>query len=163
MLGRIGFVPQVLYALTGRPWLSGTAYQFGGLVAAYVYFEIPRATLSLESSFKKFDLQLEAAARSLGAGRWQRFRLVMLPLLSPALISAFAVTFSVSLGSFGVVLILSRRFSVLPVQIFEQLTAFLNTGLAAAMSMVLVVVAFSVNYGLQAWADRRLGGFHGPA
>lgn len=163
MLGRIGFVPQVLEAVTGRPLLSGAAYQFSGLAMAYIYFEIPRATLSLESSFKKFDVQLEAAARSLGADRWQRFRLVMWPLFSPALLSAFAVTFTVSLGSFGVVLILSRRFSVLPVQIYEQLTAFLNTGLAAAMSVFLLVVALAVNYGLQAWADRRYGAFYGSS
>jgi len=149
MLGRIGFVPLVLERMTGRPWLSGLAYRFCGLVVAYIYFEIPRATLTLESSLRKFNFQLEAAARSLGANRWQRLMYVVLPLILPALLSAFAVTFSVSLGSFGVALIVSKRFSILPVELYDQLIGFLNTGLAAAMGVVLMLIAFVVNYSMR--------------
>ena len=111
MLGRIGVLPRLLDALTGADWLYGASYGFGGILVAYLYFEIPRATLTLESAVQKLDPRWESAAATLGASPWQRFRLVTLPLVLPALLSTFAVTFSVSLGSFGVVLILSRRFS----------------------------------------------------
>lgn len=158
MLGRIGFIPQMFERVFGRALFSGAAYQFSGLVIAYIYFEIPRATLSLESSLKKFDFRLEAAAKSLGAGRLQRLVYILIPLMWPALVSAFAITFSVSLGSFGVALILSRRFSILPVEIFQQLTAFLDTGLASAMSLVLLMVAFTTNYAARRLADSRDGG-----
>lgn len=151
MLGRIGFVPRMFEALFGSSFLSGAAYQFSGLLIAYVYFEIPRATLTLESALRKFDFQLEAAARSLGADRWQRLFLVVLPLLWPALISTFALTFCVSLGSFGVALIVSRRFSVLPLEIFQEYTGFLNHEQAAAMAVTLVAIAFAVNYSLATW------------
>src|SRR5262249_15275558 len=144
MLGRNGFVPRFLEAVTGHALFSGWSYQLGGLVAAYIYFEIPRATLTLESSLKKFDFQLEAAAKSLGAIRWQRFFYVILPLLWPALLSTFAVTFSVSLGSFGVALIIARRFSVLPLELYSQLVGFLNFGLAAAMGVVLMAISFAI-------------------
>jgi len=155
MLGRIGFVPKFFEGVIGTPLFSGAAYQFIGLYIAYVYFEIPRATLTLESSLRKFDFQLEAAARSLGAGRWQRLFFVMLPLMWPALISTFAVTFCVSLGSFGVALIISRRFSLLPLEIYQEFTGFLNNELAAAMSITLVTIAFLVNYSLALWRVRR--------
>ncbi|HVT58210.1 MAG TPA: ABC transporter permease subunit [Thermoanaerobaculia bacterium] len=157
MLGRIGFVPRLLERLTGRDYLAGAAYQLTGLVIAYVYFEIPRATLALESSLRKFDFRLLAASATLGAGRWQRLRYVLLPGLWPALLSTFAVTFCVSMGSFGVALILAKRFSVLPLEIYQQLTGFLNSGLAAAMGVALVAVSFTVNYGLRAVAERRRG------
>ncbi|MBV9079950.1 MAG: ABC transporter permease subunit [Elusimicrobia bacterium] len=158
MLGRIGLVPQWISRLTGQDWFSGAAYRFGGLIWAYIYFEIPRATLTLESSLRRFDFQLESAARSLGAGRWQRLRFVILPLLWPSLLSTFAVTFSVSLGSFGVALIASKRFSLLPVELFHELTGFLNAGLASAMGVTLVAIAFSVNYAMRVFVGRREAG-----
>jgi putative spermidine/putrescine transport system permease protein len=158
LLGRIGFLPQILERLTGRAFFSGLAYQFGGLMLAYIYFEIPRATLSLESALRKFDLRLDLAARTLGANRWQRLVWVMLPALRPALLSTLAVAFSASLGSFGVALILSRRFTLLPVEIYRQFTGYVNLEAAAAMSMVLVLTAVIVNFTLRGWqrVDGRL-------
>ncbi len=151
LLGRSGFVPQMLERLTGHPLLSGTGYQFSGLVLAYLYFEIPRGTLTLESALAKLDGRLEAAARSLGANRWQTFRLVVLPAILPAVVSTFAVTFSVSLGSFGVLLVLSlRRFTLLPLEIFTQYIAPpTNQGLAAAMSLILIGLAFAAGFWLR--------------
>ena len=156
MLGRTGFIPQLLERLTGSPLLSGVGYQFPGLILAYLYFEIPRATLTLESALSKLDYRLEQAARSLGANRRQVFRLVVLPAIWPPLISTFAVTFSVSLGSFGVLLVLSiRRFTLLPLEIFTQYSAPpTDQGIAAAMSLTLLAVAFTTGYGLRCMARR---------
>lgn len=157
MLGRTGFIPQLLERVTGTPLLSGVGYQFPGLILAYLYFEIPRATLTLESALRKLDSRLEQAARTLGANRWQLFRLVVLPVIWPALVSTFAVTFSVSLGSFGVLLVLSiRRFTLLPLEIFTQYIAPPSDhGIAAAMSLTLLAVAFGTGYGLRRLAGRK--------
>ena len=144
MIGRVGFVPQMAAKLTGFAWFSGVAYQLEGLVIAYLYFEIPRGVLLLESSLRKFDLQLMDAAASLGANGWQQFRWVILPLMRPAILSTFALTYSVSLGSFGVALILSRRFSVLPLELFHQFTAMSNAPLASAMAVTLAVIALAI-------------------
>ncbi len=145
MVGRIGVVPQLSQRLFGHAWLSGLSYSVWGLVIAYLYFEIPRATLTLEAALRKFDFQLEAAARTLGAGPWYRLGHVVLPLMAPALLSTFAVTFSVSLGSFGVALIVSKRYSVLPLEIFQLYTGLLDAELAAAMAVVLIVIAIAVH------------------
>jgi len=154
MLGRIGAVPQLFERLTGSNVTAGWAYRLGGLVLAYLYFEIPRATLTLEAALRKFDPQLSVAAQTLGANTWQRVRLLVLPLIWRPLVSTFAVTFTVSLGSFGVALILSKRFSVLPLEIYQQATGYRNVGLMAAMAITLVILAFTINYGLRALVAR---------
>lgn len=155
MVGRIGFVPQLLEKLTGHALFSGLSYRVSGLVLAYVYFEIPRATLTLEAALRSFDERLDFAARTLGAGWWRRFRHVFLPHASPALLSTFAVTFSVSLGSFGVALIVSKRFSLLSLEIFQQVTGMLNGPLAAAMALGLGTMALTVNVAMRMALERK--------
>ena len=154
MLGRVGVVPQATARWFGTPWLSGAAYQMTGLIIAYLYFEVPRGVLALEASLSRFDSQWTDAAVSLGASAAQRWWWVTLPLLRPALVSTFALTFSVSLGSFGVALILSRRFSVLPLEIFYRFTGLADAPLAAAMTLSLTVVALAVQYALRERSPR---------
>ncbi len=140
-LGRVGFVPKLSQHLFGVPLLQGTAYQPVGLCLAYLYFEVPRATLALEAAMEGFDTAWLRAARCLGASRAQRFALVWLPVLWPGLLNAFALTFVVSLGSFGAALILTRRFSVLPLELFNQFMGADNFALADAMGVVLLGLA----------------------
>lgn len=154
MLGRIGVVPQLLQKVTGTDFLAGSAYRLQGLIIAYLYFEIPRATLTLESSLRKFDQRLSLAARSLGANTWQRLRFLVLPLIWRPLVSTFAVTFTVSLGSFGVALIVAKRFSILPLEIFQQIVGYGNPAVMAAMAITLLLVAFAINYSVRYWGDR---------
>jgi putative spermidine/putrescine transport system permease protein len=145
MFGRVGFVPGVTAALFGRPLGSGLAYALPGLFLAYLFFEIPRAALSLEAAFARLDPELSDAARTLGAGPVSRFRRVLLPSLGPALVGTFATTFSVSLGSYGAALILSRKFSVLPVEAYQEFTAFGNDAGASAMALWLVAISVLVS------------------
>jgi putative spermidine/putrescine transport system permease protein len=145
MLGRVGVIPTLSQSLFGHPYGAGLAYALPGLFLAYLFFEIPRAVLALEVAFGKLDPELDAAARTLGAGRWQRWRRVTLPALWPALTGTFATTFAVSLGSFGAALILSRRFFVLPVEIFTEFTAFSNDAGACAMAIWLAGVSALVS------------------
>ncbi|MEO8431929.1 MAG: ABC transporter permease subunit [Acidobacteriota bacterium] len=150
MFGRVGFVPALSRALFGRPFGAGVAYALPGLILAYLFFEIPRAVLTLEAAFARLDPEIDAAARSLGAGRLDRLRRVTLPALRPALAGTFATTFAVSLGSYGAALILSRRFSVLPVEIYQEFTAFGNDAGACAMAIWLTVLSALVS----GWAAR---------
>lgn len=137
LLGQIGAIPKLLGVLTGRELFAGAAYTFAGLFLAYLYFEVPRAVMTLEAAFRHFPADLAAAARTLGAGPFQRLRRVVLPLVAPALRATLAVTFSASMGSFGVALILSRRFTVAPLEVYTELTGFLNDAVAGALCLVL--------------------------
>jgi putative spermidine/putrescine transport system permease protein len=155
MLGRIGAVPQLLRWLTGRELLAGAAYTSAGLFAAYLYFEVPRAVLTLEAAFRRFPSELDAAARTLGAGFGERLWRLRLPLLAPALRSSFALTFSASMGSFGVALILARRFTVAPVEIYTELTGFLNDAVAGALCLLLALIALAVDRLSAAESEKR--------
>lgn len=146
MIGRVGFIPHVTQRWFGSAWLSGAAYQLTGLVIAYLYFEIPRGVLGLEAALAQFDPRLIDAAASLGAGVWQRWLWVIFPVIRPALLSTFAFTFNVSLGSFGAALILSRRFSVLPLEIYHHFTAMSDAPLAAAMALSTAVIALLLRW-----------------
>ncbi len=140
MLGNAGALPAILHA----DWLKGSAYGLGGLALSYLYFEIPRATLTMEAALAAVDDGLLEAARTLGARRWQVARWVFWPLCAPAMRAAFGVTFSASLGSFGVALILAARFPLLPVELYRAFTGTLDDSLAAAMALLLAVVAVVV-------------------
>jgi putative spermidine/putrescine transport system permease protein len=154
MLGRVGVLPALAQALLGRPIGAGLAYAFPGLFLAYLFFEIPRAVLSLEAAFARLDPEMDAAARSLGASTLQRLARVTLPALKPSLLATFATTFSVSLGSYGVALILSRRFTVLPVEVYQEFTAFGDDASAAAMAIWLAAISLLVSFAATRQAAR---------
>jgi putative spermidine/putrescine transport system permease protein len=145
MLGRVGAVPALAALLTGRALLAGSAYTVTGLFLAYLYFEVPRAVMSLEAAFRRFPVELDAAARTLGAGRLERLLRVGLPLAAPALRSTLAVTFSASMGSFGVALILSRRFTVAPLEVYTALTGLLDDRAAGALCLILAALTLTVD------------------
>jgi putative spermidine/putrescine transport system permease protein len=145
LLGRIGAIPKVIEALTGRQVFAGAAYTFAGLFLAYLYFEIPRAVMTLEAAFRRFPREVDSAARTLGAGALERLLRIGLPIAAPALRSTLAVTFSASMGSFGVALILSRRFTVAPLEIYTEMTGFLNDDVAGALCLALALTTLAVD------------------
>jgi putative spermidine/putrescine transport system permease protein len=154
MIGRIGAIPLFTGWLFGKPVMEALAYSLTGLGIAYIWFQIPRATLNLESAIRKFDWDLESAARSLGATPGQTIRYVLVPLLTPAIVSTMAVTFAVSMGSFGVALLLLKKASVLPLEIYTQMYSNLAFELAAALSVWLAVITVGVNYFLRRYGER---------
>lgn len=145
MLGRVGAVPKAIGWLTGRESFAGAAYTFGGLFVAYLYFEVPRAVMTLEAAFRRFPRELDAAARALGAGPLERAFKVALPVAMPALLSTLAVTFSASMGSFGVALMLSKRFTVAPLEVYTEMTGFLNDDVAGALCLSLALITLAVD------------------
>lgn len=155
MLGRWGVIPALLHRLTGEAYLSMTAYTLSGIIVAYVYFEIPRATLTLEAAIRKFDFDLDDAARSLGATLWQRLWYVLVPLLLPAIISTVALAFSVSMGSFGVALIIAKKLNLLPVDIFLEITGYANFEFASALCVVMLVITLTTNLYLRRLGEKR--------
>jgi thiamine transport system permease protein len=101
------------------------------------------------SAWERLDPDLTAAARVLGAGPWEAFRRVTLPLLMPSLLAASSLTFLFDFTSFGVILILGGpAFSTLEVEIYLQALRELNLPAAALLSVLqiactLVLIAVS--------------------
>ncbi|MGE5176572.1 MAG: ABC transporter permease [Hyphomicrobiales bacterium] len=145
MLGRAGLVPAVARLLTGAPLGAGAAYTLGGIFLSYLYFEVPRATLALEAAIRRLPPDLDRAARSLGAGPVARLARIHVPALAPAVRSTLALTFSASMGSFGVVLILARRLTVVPLDVYTELTGFGNDAAAGTLCLLLAAVTLAVD------------------
>jgi len=117
--------------------LHGT---IGLVLIAHVFFNLAVVVRTVGGFWGNLDPSLEAAARTLGASRWQAFREVTLPLLRPALAAASSIVFLFCFTSFGVVLLLGGpRARTLEVEIYDQTARFLRLDIAAVLAIVQLV------------------------
>lgn len=152
--GRQGLFAGLGRSLIGEPWVF--AYSLFGLFLGYLYFSIPRVILTVMAACETLDTGLEEAARSLGAGLFAVVRDVLIPGLTPALLSSGALCFATAMGAFGTAFTLGTRLAVTPIAIYDTFTNFANFGVAAALSVVLGLVTWLVLL-----LARRLGGVQG--
>ena len=114
-----------------------------GIILQYVWKEVPFIGLILLATLQTIAPGHEAAARSLGASRWQTFAHVLLPMLLPGLVAASALVFAFALGAYEIPLLLGAHApEALPVLAWQSFT---DVDLAArpeayAMSMVIALI-----------------------
>lgn len=130
-------------------------YGAAGVLAAQTLAFLPAALIVLDNVLRKQDGRIEEAAASLGASRAQVFTQVTLPMLWPGLSRAFVLTFILSLTDFGNPLVLGRDIPVLAGVIYEEIVAFRNTPLAAAMCVWLLVPPLALFLLFEAMKGRR--------
>jgi putative spermidine/putrescine transport system permease protein len=153
LFGRTGVIPNVTAQFTGKPILQ-IAYTNWGLFLAYLYFSIPKVTMTMVGSVHKLDMRLEEAARSLGATPAVTFRRVVLPALSPALVAAGALCFATSMSAFGTAFTLAQNISVLPVLMYTEYTLSFQIEAASAMAITLGVITLLFNYAYRTIGER---------
>ena len=141
LVGRQGLVGDVTTRLFDEKVVL--AYGMAGLFIGYLYFSIPRVILTIMASVEKLDPALEEAARSLGASTWQVSRDVILPALTPAIISSGAICFATSMGAFGTAFTLATQINVLPLTIYNEFTNYANFSMAASLSIVLGLITWA--------------------
>jgi sulfate transport system permease protein len=108
--------------------------------------------------------ELEEAAATLGASRWQTFTKIIFPIILPALLTGFSLAFARALGEYGSVIFIAGNMpmvsEITPLLIITKLEQYDYAG-ANAIAVVMLVAAFSlllmINL-LQAWARKRQGG-----
>jgi molybdate transport system permease protein len=107
----VGYVLLLLFGLRGP--LGAFLYQaFGvrlvfttaGAVVATAVMAFPLMVRAVRLSLEAIDVGLDEAARTLGAGPWDRFWTVTVPLMLPGILSGVIVAFAASLGEFGAVI-----------------------------------------------------------
>lgn len=140
--GRQGLVADLSDALVGERITF--AYGLLGLFLAYLYFSLPRAIATYAAAAESMNLQLEEAARSLGASRLRVVRDVWLPELAPTTLACGAILFATSMGAFGTAFTLASKFEVIPITIYNEFTNYANFALAASLSIALGVVTWLV-------------------
>jgi sulfate transport system permease protein len=82
-------------------------YTWLGIAVAMAFTSIPFVVRTVQPVLEELGPEYEEAAETLGATRWQSFRKVVLPELSPALLAGVALSFTRSLGEFGAVIFIA--------------------------------------------------------
>ena len=123
----------------------GLPFTFGGLVFASVLYSLPFAVQPLVSGFAAVDGAYVEAAAGLGASPWRTFRSVVLPLTRGSLLTSAVLTFTHTVGEFGVVLMLGGNIpgatQTLSISLYDKVQEF---NYAAANRTALVLVAVSL-------------------
>ena len=102
---------------------------------------MPYATVILSTAFNALDRSLEEAAQDLGETRWNAFRLVILPLVMPGIISSLLMSFTISLDEFIIAFFLAGNEPTLPTYIFSQLRFPKQIPMIMALGTLLVVMS----------------------
>ncbi len=134
-----------------------------GVFVALTFIGLPFVVRTLQPVLEDLHKEFEEAAATLGATRWQTFRLVIFPILAPALLTGFALAFARALGEYGSVIFIAGNMpmvsEITPLLIITKLEQYDYQG-ATAIAVVMLVAAFvlllGIN-GLQAWARHRQG------
>lgn len=135
-----------------------------GIVVAMSFTSLPFVVRTVQPVLEELGPEYEEAAETLGANRWQTFRKVVLPELSPALLAGTALSFTRSLGEFGAVIFIAGNIAwqteVVSLMIFIRLQEFdypAASAIASVILLVSLVLLFSIN-GLQSRFGKRLRG-----
>ncbi|MET0556272.1 MAG: sulfate ABC transporter permease subunit CysT [Vicinamibacteria bacterium] len=161
-----GITLTTLYAPNG--WLGAPLAALGvkaaftplGITLAMTFIGLPFVVRTLQPVLESLDAEVEEAAASLGAGRWQTIARVVLPALFPAWITGFALAFARALGEYGSVVFIAgnmpMKTEVTPLLIITKLEQYDYAG-ATAIAAVTLVASFllllAINR-LQSWTAR---------
>ena len=137
------------------------AYAPAGIVVALVFVGLPFVVRIVQPVLAESERELEEAAGTLGASRWQTVARVVLPALWPALLTGFALAFARGVGEYGSVIFIAGNLpfatEIAPLLITIRLDEFDYAGataIAVAMLLLSFVVLLLVN-SVQAWFQRR--------
>ena len=161
-----GIALTALYAQNGwiGRWLPfKVSFTPLGVWVALVFIGLPFVVRTLQPVLEDAQKELEEAAATLGANRWQTFRHVLFPIISPALLTGFTLAFARALGEYGSVIFIAGNMpmvsEITPLLIITKLEQYDYPG-ATAIAVVMLVAAFGlllVVNGLQAWQRHRQG------
>ena len=164
-----GIALTALYAPNG--WLGQVLFEHGikvaytrlGVGLAMMFVGFPFVVRTVQPVLAALDRDMEEAAESLGARRWQIFGRVILPMLTPALLTGFALALARAVGEYGSVIFIAgnipMRSEIAPLLIVQKLEAFDYAGAAAlgvvmlGFSMILLIALSLLQRRSRRWAE----------
>jgi len=145
ILGDRGVINTTLQSLSLTDGVIRLTNNSFGATVALVEIFMPYAILAMLSGFGRLNTQLEEAAAMLGANRFKVFTRIILPLSLPGVLTAALLVFVLAISSFVTPRLMGGgRVFVLGTEVFNEATVTLNWPLAAALSMLLLVLFSSV-------------------
>ncbi|MGE4241446.1 sulfate ABC transporter permease subunit CysT [Ramlibacter sp.] len=158
--------------LAGNGWIGQylepmgikLAFNPNGVVIALIFIGLPFVVRTVQPVLEESERELEEAAMSLGATRMQTFMKVILPSITPALLTGFAMAFARAIGEYGSVIFIAGNMpmvsEITPLIIIGKLEQYDYAG-ATAVAVVMLIFSFIlllVINALQAWQRKRAGG-----
>src|SRR3954465_9073230 len=161
-----GIALTTLYA--GNGWVGSLLEPFGikvsytwlGITVALIFIGLPFVVRTVQPVLDDLEIEVEEAAASLGAQRWQTFSRVVFPTVAPALLTGFALAFARAVGEYGSVVFISgnmpMKTEIVPLLIITKLEQYDYAG-ATAVALVMLLVSFALllTITLLQWAARR--------
>ena len=161
-----GIALTTLYVPNG--WVGGylqplgikVSYTWLGITVALIFIGLPFVVRTVQPVLDDLEVEVEEAAASLGARRWQTFTRVILPTVGPALLTGFALAFARAIGEYGSVVFISgnmpMKTEIVPLLIITKLEQYDYAG-ATAVALVMLLVSFALllTINLLQWAARR--------
>jgi sulfate/thiosulfate transport system permease protein len=161
-----GIALTTLYAANG--WIGSrldplgikVSYTWLGITVALVFIGLPFVVRTVQPVLDDLEVEVEEAAASLGAQRWQTFTRVVFPTIAPALLTGFALAFARAIGEYGSVVFIAgnmpMKTEIVPLLIITKLEQYDYAG-ATAIAMVMLIVSFTLllTINLLQWAARR--------
>ena len=114
------------------------------VILGHVLITTPFAVAILSSAFQSLDQSLEEAAYDLGEGPVSTFRLIILPLVAPGIISSLLICFTISLDEFIIAYFLAGRDTVLSAYIYGQFRFPAKVPAMLALGTILVLVSVTL-------------------
>ena len=161
-----GIALTAIYAKNGwlGQWLEPNGVKIAftqiGVFVALTFIGLPFVVRTLQPVLEELQPEIEEAAASLGANRWQTISRVLWPELFPALLTGFALSFARALGEYGSVVFISgnmpMRTEIVPLLIITKLEQYDYRG-ATAIAVVMLTASFGllllINL-IQKWSRR---------
>jgi len=165
-----GITLTTLYANTGwvgqflEPLGIKVAFTPLGIVVALIFIGIPFVVRTVQPVIEDIETEVEEAAATLGASRWQTFSQVVFPALLPALLTGFTLAFARAVGEYGSVIFIAGNMpmvsEITPLLIISKLEQYDLPG-AIVLAVVMLVISFvlllTINL-LQWWQANRYSG-----
>ena len=137
------------------------AYTPLGIVVALTFIGLPFVVRTVQPVLADVEAEIEEAAASLGASRWDVFRRVIFPSIYPALLTGFALAFARSIGEYGSVIFIAGNMpfisEIAPLLIVAKLEQYDYAG-ATAIALVMLIISFALLLAINAlqwWSNRR--------
>jgi sulfate/thiosulfate transport system permease protein len=115
-----------------------------GITVALTFIGLPFVVRSVQPVLETLPREIEEAAATLGADRWQTFRRVILPALTPALVAGVSLSFARAIGEYGSVVFISGNMpgltEIAPLLIMSKLEQY-DYGGATAIAVVMLLLS----------------------
>jgi len=131
-----------------------------GIMIALTFIGLPFVVRTVQPVLQTLEVELEEAAASLGASRWQTWRRVIFPILMPAVLTGFALAFGRALGEYGSVIFIAgnmpMKTEIAPLLIITKLEQYDYAG-ATGIALVMLLASFVLLLGINSlqWWSRR--------